>query len=188
MNDVEADLRLLFEINHIELSGKKLIDIGGRDGNITIPLARLAYKMVAIEVHVVDPELDISEGRLTTERITAHYCRVEAVLAEQKGTFDFATAFSYQNSVAGDNAYPQGMANILKPKGKLLLAGKFRRSSSEEVTPFFVDSSPANLQDLAENYLKTMNPHIYILSSPIYSEVQNLALLHRGQIPKSPEV
>lgn len=140
--------------------------------------------MGASEMHVVDPELDISERRLATEGITAHHCRVEAMPAEQKGTFDFATAFSYQNSISGDDAYPQGMANILKPDGKLLLAGKFRTSSSGEVLSFFTQSSAANVNDLPEGYLRSMNPTIYLLSSPIHSKGKSLATLHQNQQTK----
>lgn len=187
-SEIEEQLRQLLDRNDITLEGKKVIDIGGHDGNITIPLANLAYKMGAIEVHVVDPRLDISDYNLERHRITGHRMRVEDMTDELKGTFDFATIFAYQNITSYGNSYPQGIADILQLQGKLLFAGRFGTSKSDELKPYFAQFLPANLKDRTEGFLSDTNPRVYLLSSPVHSKEQGLRSLSEQQRRQSPEI
>ena len=184
---IEADLQLLFEQNGINLKGKKIIDIGGHDGNITLPLARLAYKMGATEVHVVDPRLDISDYDLENERIAGHVMRVENMPLEMKGTFDFGTLFAYQNSNSSQS-YPQGIAEILKPDGKLLLAGRFGTNRADELKPFFGGFADAARDNVPYRLLRELNPGMFMLSLPVHSKALGLELLSNKQRLQSPQL
>jgi hypothetical protein len=174
------DIKSVFQANNIDLNGKKVIDIGGYDGMITIPLAVVAYEMGAKEVHVVDPRLKISDFELETARITGHRRGVENMPRDQIHTFDFATIFAYQNIIS-EETYPRGIAEILKPEGSALLAGRFNTSRHDELRPFFGQFESAERDASKDKLLGELNPRMYILSSPIHQKkgLAEVAAVHR---------
>ncbi|MEI7494182.1 MAG: bifunctional 2-polyprenyl-6-hydroxyphenol methylase/3-demethylubiquinol 3-O-methyltransferase UbiG [Alphaproteobacteria bacterium] len=115
-------LRINFVVSHVEVFGKKILDVGCGGGILTESLCKAGAFVTGIDM--TSRSLDVAKERANREQLNINYFLedVELFAKKYKAAFDIVTCLEVLEHVPDSQRVIMACAELLKPGGHLFLS------------------------------------------------------------------